>query len=131
MTSIIKKRQIEWYELGQRRCYCGVQLNWTGNRGRNAASFEHLIPKSQGGTRHKQNGIIVCRKCNNDRGNKDWIEWIREKNPPKAEWLIQKYLDAHEFYRTHPIASAIKIKIKIKAPVTINIGTMNVYTNGK
>ena len=32
-------------------------------------TMEHLIPKSYGGTRMTGNMCLVCKKCNNKRGN--------------------------------------------------------------
>lgn len=92
-----------WYDNGQRRCHCCcVQLNWTGNY-KNSATIEHMIPKSRGGTLEAINILIMCYRCNAARGNIDWIEWITTSKPPKAEWLIQKYLDAVQFYRKQRI----------------------------
>lgn len=92
------KRRVEWYQLGQRRCHCcGLQLNWAQGH-KNSATVEHLVPASYGGTYHSENIIITCSKCNERRGNKDWIYWVTKNNFPKKEWLIKKYINAVEFY---------------------------------
>jgi hypothetical protein len=92
------KSRVLWYSLGQRRCHCcGVQLNWVPGH-KNSASFEHLVPKSHGGTYHPKNGIVVCEGCNSKRRNTDWIEWVVRNQFPKKDWLIAKYIVAVEFY---------------------------------
>jgi len=109
------------YGLGQRRCpVCCVQLVYTANN-RNSATFEHIVPKSKGGTRHRENGMMMCYACNNGRGTKCWIEWMNEVNPPKKEWLIQKYIDAIEFYKEN------QIEVKVKTgPISVYIENMTI-----
>lgn len=41
------------------------------------ASFEHIIPKSKGGTYKDTNAVCACHKCNTMRGNMDF-EVFRE-----------------------------------------------------
>jgi len=110
MPSKSQKAKIRAYANGQRRCYCGVQLNWTG-RHSNSATFEHLVPRSQGGTWAKENGMIVCSKCNEKRANRCWIKYVNETNPPKKEWLIQKYLEA--VLHQHMKGYDLKIRRKV------------------
>jgi hypothetical protein len=100
-----------WFSLGQSRCHCcGVQLNWAPHH-KNSATFEHLVPKSHGGTYNARNGIIVCARCNETRGNTDWIDWVIMNQFPKKEWLIGKYIDAVEFYYNHaPLNDGLKKK---------------------
>jgi hypothetical protein len=98
MATRQKKAVIRSYKLGQRRCYCGTQLVYQPNQ-KNSATFEHLVPKSAGGTYHQFNCLIVCRRCNQARGNQCWITWIEKHSPPKKEWLIEKYMEAIRRYR--------------------------------
>jgi len=35
----------------------------------NALTFDHIVPKSEGGKFAKSNGVAACDKCNRDRGN--------------------------------------------------------------
>ena len=111
------------YALGQRRCpVCCVQLVYTPDNP-NSATFEHMVPKSAGGTRHKENGMMMCYRCNNGRGNKCWIKWINEVNPPKKEWLIKKYVDAVEFYREQNIEIQVRF-----GPVNVYIKNLTINT---
>jgi hypothetical protein len=86
------------YNLGQRRCYCGRQLVYNPHQS-NSATFEHLVPKSQGGTFHYKNHIIACQKCNKARGNMCWVKWVNKHNFPKKEWLLNKYAEALLHYQ--------------------------------
>lgn len=114
MPTKSRKAMIRAYNNGQRRCYCGVQLNWTG-RFPNSATFEHLVPRSQGGTWAPENGMIVCNSCNNKRENKCWIRYLNEVNPPKKEWLIQKYLEAVLYHHSRGININIRKKVISRA----------------
>ena len=49
---------IKWYTY---------QSKWT------QPTKDHIIPKSKGGSNRVENIRIICRKCNNDRGNKPLI----------------------------------------------------------
>lgn len=58
-----------------RHCQTDVYFPWMvskqyhrNNRAR-SATFDHIIPKSQGGTYHLSNGMIACKQCNNARGD--------------------------------------------------------------
>jgi hypothetical protein len=108
-----------WYALGQRRCACcSVQLIYQPTYN-NSATFEHLVPKSQGGTFHANNGLMICRKCNHTRGHQCWIKFVNKNNFPKKEWLIQRYIAAVDFY-THGVG---------KREISISTKTINVYIN--
>jgi 5-methylcytosine-specific restriction endonuclease McrA len=50
---------------------CGVRLDWT--RGRTPASPEadHIVPHSKGGADELDNVRIICRHCNQSRGDED------------------------------------------------------------
>lgn len=120
-----RRKVIDSYKLGQRRCpLCGCQLVYNHHQP-NTASFEHLVPKSKGGTCASRNGIVVCRRCNAERGNMCWVRWIEKINPPKKEYLLAKYLDAVAFYeqqgREITVRNVSKIKVHIEN-LTVNIG---------
>lgn len=96
------KKRFQWFQLGQRRCpCCGVQLTWDSDNTPRTATVEHLVLASAGGTFHMQNTIVTCRRCNSTRGSQNWIDFVQKNRIPKAEWLIDKYLNAVEFYRKH------------------------------
>lgn len=55
--------------------YCGCKLT-----DENATS-DHIIPVSEGGNNTQINLLVVCKKCNNERGNREFVEYLRLKNP--------------------------------------------------
>lgn len=56
----------------QGRCYyCPDHMYLTLNHldnGKKRATFDHIIPKSHGGTNQMLNGVCACRNCNQKRG---------------------------------------------------------------
>jgi 5-methylcytosine-specific restriction endonuclease McrA len=46
--------------------YCGKLLTC------NNLTIDHFIPKSKGGTNEIQNLRLACKRCNSDKGNKDY-----------------------------------------------------------
>jgi len=55
--------------------YCECKLNHEN------ASADHIVPISKGGNNNQLNLIVVCKKCNNERGNLDFLTYLRLKNP--------------------------------------------------
>ncbi len=56
---------------GQETCpFCGVRLNWERGQRPNSAEVDHIVPHSQGGTDNVSNLRVVCRHCNQSRGNR-------------------------------------------------------------
>jgi len=51
-----------------RCCYCGVRMGG-GTYEPTAATFEHVVPRSRGGTNLVTNLVVACRRCNGERGN--------------------------------------------------------------
>jgi 5-methylcytosine-specific restriction endonuclease McrA len=51
-----------------RCCYCGDRMDGQKNDP-NAPTFEHVVPKSQGGSNEEDNLVIACQRCNNRRGS--------------------------------------------------------------
>ena len=67
----LSTRKLLW-NISDHRCpLCGVTMV---NKGKsdvaNFATIDHIIPKSRGGTGNFENLRLICRKCNNKRGNK-------------------------------------------------------------
>ena len=41
----------------------------TGKLPRSYATFDELLPRSRGGTRTRDNQVLACKHCNEQRGN--------------------------------------------------------------
>lgn len=51
------------------RCYyCSNQMK-LAQGAPNSATFEHCVPKSKGGTLSYWNTMLVCQRCNTERGH--------------------------------------------------------------
>lgn len=51
-----------------RCCWCGEKCNEHKNHDLEA-TIEHVIPKDRGGSGHRRNLVMACRRCNTIRGN--------------------------------------------------------------
>lgn len=49
--------------------YCLGEMTLTQHFN-NSATVDHLIPKSRGGADLRENFVIACKSCNEDKGNK-------------------------------------------------------------
>jgi 5-methylcytosine-specific restriction endonuclease McrA len=43
----------------------------------NEATFDHVLPRSLGGTNVKDNLVIACLVCNGRRGNQRWDVYLQ------------------------------------------------------
>jgi 5-methylcytosine-specific restriction endonuclease McrA len=55
--------------------YCETKLTLQN------ATADHIIPISEGGNNSQINLMVCCFDCNNQRGNTEFVEYLREKNP--------------------------------------------------
>lgn len=55
--------------------YCKSKLNEKN------ASTDHIVPISDGGTNVQVNLVVVCDRCNGERGNLDFLTYYKKKNP--------------------------------------------------
>jgi 5-methylcytosine-specific restriction endonuclease McrA len=62
--------------------YCNCRLNQTN------ATTDHIIPISKGGNNTQVNLVIVCIKCNGERGNIDFYKYLQMKNPKYKSLFI-------------------------------------------
>lgn len=75
------------------RCWlCGGKFNWRqrafAKLDDNAITFDHVIPKSQGGAKTFENLRLAHRGCNNKRGNVEGEHWMYKKGG--ATWTKPK-----------------------------------------
>lgn len=55
--------------------YCECNLNEEN------ATTDHIIPISEGGNNSQVNLMVCCFDCNNERGNIEFTEYLKQKNP--------------------------------------------------
>lgn len=93
-----KTALVNAYQSGVRRCpCCNVQLVWKSNIDKpqvNLATIDHIVPKSIGGANTVDNMFVMCRKCNCDRGNKCFVEFVTGRGVSKIE-AEKLYKNAH------------------------------------
>ena len=49
---------------------CGVLLDYKVGRKPNSAEADHIVPHSLGGKDTLENGTVLCRHCNQSKGNR-------------------------------------------------------------
>jgi hypothetical protein len=63
-------------ERDNRKCfYCDLYVG----RGKNL-TFNYIVHKSKGGERSVTNLVVCCKKCNVERGKKDFLEFLKSLN---------------------------------------------------
>lgn len=84
------------YQNGLRRCpCCDVQLVWKANIEnvqKNLATVDHIVPHSIGGADTPDNMFVMCRKCNERRGDTCFVDFVTSHGVSKtlAEDLYKK-----------------------------------------
>ena len=73
------------WERERHRCYyCGTPVrrrrHWPRRTPRDAATLDHIIPRSRGGEITADNVVLACFRCNNDRGDQPFEVYIRRRN---------------------------------------------------
>lgn len=62
--------------------YCETKLT------NDNATTDHIVPISEGGNNAQINLVVVCFDCNNGRGNLEFSEFMRIKNPGRKSKFI-------------------------------------------
>lgn len=55
--------------------YCDSKLTHSN------ATTDHIIPISEGGNNCQVNLIVCCKDCNNERGNMEFVSYLKIKKP--------------------------------------------------
>jgi hypothetical protein len=57
--------------------YCGDKIHFGDGLSPHRATFEHMVPASQGGDISAANCVASCSTCNSLRGTINWLRWIK------------------------------------------------------
>ena len=80
-TSGFAKEFLQWSK-NPKCIYCENLLTMEN------ATSDHIIPISKGGNNCQVNLVVVCHDCNSQRGNLDFYEYLRIKNPTNKNKFI-------------------------------------------
>lgn len=80
-TSGIAKEHLQNSE-GSKCIYCDIHLT------NDNATSDHIIPISKKGNNCQVNLVICCKDCNGERGNMNFSQYLKKKNP---KYLNIKY----------------------------------------
>lgn len=101
MAALLRSCLPSLVEAHGRRCvYCGVVVQYTRLRkGKrqpsNKATVDHVIPRSKGGTWARENLVLACLKCNNEKADmdRDEFEAWRKTRPRKKIGVAMEKAD--------------------------------------
>ena len=126
------------FSNGLRRCpCCNVQLVWKANIGKvqkNLATVDHMVAKSYGGADNADNMFVMCRKCNEERGNRCFVNFVVERNFSKVEAELL-YKKAHIASVRHHLGNLIlnvrnvEERRKLKGKIKSVVGSYRRYFN--
>jgi hypothetical protein len=76
------------YENGVRHCpCCNTQMVWksfVAEPQKNLATVDHIVPYSAGGANTVQNVFVMCRKCNSERNDACFVEFVTSRGVSKS-----------------------------------------------
>lgn len=64
--------------------HCNVPLNYDVSRTPASPEPDHIIPYSKGGPDHIDNLVIICRRCNQSKSNKQTPKQAPHRGPIKT-----------------------------------------------
>ena len=59
-------------------------------------TLDHVHPRSKGGQDLTRNVVCACQKCNQDKGSRNWLHWMRDRfgHSPHRERTISDHIAA-------------------------------------
>ena len=59
-------------------------------------TLDHVQPRSKGGQDLTTNVVCACHKCNQDKGSRNWLHWMRDRfgHSPHRERTISDHIAA-------------------------------------
>lgn len=91
--------RVQVWEDGARIChYCDKKLNKPGTKSGKSTHFDHVIPESKGGSHDLSNLVVCCKRCNTEKGNKDYITFLEDRSA-QAKTMIKRMAYLKTRYR--------------------------------
>jgi hypothetical protein len=84
-----KDQRSELWSKTLGRCgYCGISINPDENCG---ANYDHVMPKSRGGSNESENLMLTCKSCNSQK---------KDKTPSEYRTYLKSYFgtETHVFF---------------------------------
>ncbi len=69
-----------WEDQGRICHYCDKKLAKPGTKAGRGTHFDHKQPQSKGGSNDWQNLALSCKRCNTDKGDAEYLEFIEKKH---------------------------------------------------
>jgi 5-methylcytosine-specific restriction endonuclease McrA len=96
MYSVDERVQV--WEDGGRMChYCDKSIPRPGTKGGKGTHLDHKIPHTKGGSHDLSNLYVSCKRCNTEKGNSDYEEFLsrRLRQAKKQVIRLSKLLLKH------------------------------------
>lgn len=98
MSDVVREDRYQMQDGFEECIYCGAEENIT---------FDHLIPRSEGGPDIISNQVPACQSCNSSKGSRDVIEWFQERDTSIPRLVWGKYLKLmHDTYQEENMLDA-------------------------
>ncbi len=94
-------------------CHCGRKTYFGYG-----ATVDHFIPISKGGSNDVRNLIMLCKDCNEDKGDliinpKGYIEYLKDPYYEELEDYFTEYVDSFEYIERNNVLACDEYKICI------------------
>lgn len=88
MNWITKERRLAIYLRDKFQClYCGTDLHCCR---KGEIALDHLVCRSKGGNNTSPNLVTVCKRCNSQRGDRDWTDYATGGAQARIRKAVQK-----------------------------------------
>lgn len=121
---IVERDEFSWEEKkhismksNDRCCHCGKQV-YTGF----GATVDHFIPISKGGTNQDFNMVMLCERCNKDKGNKimypySYLEYLNPEDKKKTLNYFESYVRSFEYIERRNILACDEYQVEVLPPI--------------